>query len=594
MTQERRLLFGATKGSFSVINCDDISQSQITDPVATITQAESITPDDVVQPQVTGDLFISASNDNHQIIASDLTQAQVTDGITISELNIFNIDELSQVQILDTIVLGISFDIDDLTHAQTLDIVVLEKEFIIDDLLQAQLLDATQHSESDKILNPNDLLQTQILESTENVIAIRKFTSKISNVEGQSLVVDVPTGTIDGDYMVAIIATDGAGETHSADGAWTAIESSLSSGEHTLSVYERLVSGAEPATYTFTWTSNEKSVGVILLIKGQDNAAPLDKNDKKTGFSFNPMGPGLTPLKPNSFFLSINSHDQSGGLFYGIFYPTGFTNEVNVIAGPQSGVGIQVGSKSLSSVSPEPLQTWAMSNSDSWYTLSLIIKPGPDAFVVDDIAQTQTLDQIIFNTAVDDVTQAQFIDETIFLASNDDHQIIVNNLTQAQSLDVTAITHTVGSLMIVEDNFARGVSGGTATAGVNTRVLDNVVINSITGASLATNQITLPSGTYEIEATCGQIIDVEEAKMYLYNVTDASDEVLGDSAYSHIDAGFIAGGGTSLQGRFTIAAEKDFEIRTYVGVTQPTDGLGNPNDDGINVEIYLQVVIWQV
>ncbi len=593
MTQERRLLFGATKESSSVINCDDISQSQIIDPVATITQDESITLDDVAQLQVTGDLFISASNDDHQIIISDLTQAQVTDGITISELNIFNIDELSQGQTLEGVVSGTEFDIDDLTQAQTLDTVVLEKEFDIDDLLQAQLLDATQHVEGDKIFNPDDLLQAQTIESTENAISIRRFTSEISNVEGQSLVVDVPIGTIDGDYMVAILATDGAAETHSADGAWTAIESSLSSGGHTLSVYERMVSGAEPATYTFTWTSNEKSVGVILLIKGGDDAAPLDKDDNITGLSNEPVAPGLTPLKPDSLFLSINTHDQSGGLFYGITYPTGFTNEVNVGAGPQSGVAIQVGSKNLSTVSAEPQQDWTMSVSDNWYTLSLIIKTGPAAFVVDSITQAQLLDELELNTRPDDLSQIQSVGETIISASNDDHQIIVSDLTQAQSLDTYTIVETLGSLLIVEDNFARGVAGGTATAGVNTRVLNNIVVNSITGASLATNQITLPAGTYEIEATSGQIIDVDEAKMYLYNVTDASDAVLGDSAFSHGGA-IVAGGGTSLQGRFTIAAEKDFEIRTYVGRTGPTDGFGNPNDDGINVEIYLQVVIWQV
>ncbi len=507
--------------------------------------------DDLTQSQLLDGSLISASTDDHQIIGSDLIQAQILDTAPIGN-HIFT-------------------DVADLTQAQT--------------------LDATQNIHA---LLADDLLQAQNVESTENAISIRKFTSKISNVEGQSLIVDVPVGTIDGDYLVAIIATNGAGETHTADGAWTAIESSLSSGGHTLSVYERVVSGAEPATYTFTWTSDEKAVGVILLLRGQDNAAPLDKDNKFTGLSDEPIALGLTPFKLDSLFLSINTHENSSGNFYDITYPTGFTNEVNVGAGPQSGVAIQVGSKLLSSVSAEPQQDWIMSNSDNWYTLSLIIKTGPEAFIVDSIVQVQNLDQILFNTAVDDIVQTQLLASVDVISNDNDHHFFADNISQSQSLDTYTVFESVGSLMIVEDNFPRDTPGGTASIGVNIRVLDNVVLNSIVGASLATNQITLPAGTYEIEITSAHTLDVEGNKLFLYNVTDAVDVLIGDSAWSNTDAGTVGAGPAGLQGRFIISAEKDFEVRHFCEESQVTFGFGSENDDGVNVEIYIQVVIWKV
>ena len=57
------------------------------------------------------------------------------------------------------VLFNVLFNIVDLVQSQTLDNVVLETEFDID-----------------------DLTQSQILESTEVAIAIRRFTSKISNV----------------------------------------------------------------------------------------------------------------------------------------------------------------------------------------------------------------------------------------------------------------------------------------------------------------------------------------------------------------------------------------------------------------------------
>lgn len=148
------------------------------------------------------------------------------------------------------------------------------------------------------------------------------------------------------------------------------------------------------------------------------------------------------------------------------------------------------------------------------------------------------------------------------------------------------------ALLHLQDQQASGASGGTFTSGAwRTRTLNSVLTNEITGASLATNQITLPAGTYWIEAEApGHRVDPHKAK--LYNVTDASDTLIGSSADSGGDASFVQTYST-IKGRFTIAAPKVFEIRHRCTSTRSTNGLGSASSFGVN-EIYSDLRIWKI
>jgi hypothetical protein len=82
----------------------------------------------------------------------------------------------------------------------------------------------------------------------------------------------------------------------------------------------------------------------------------------------------------------------------------------------------------------------------------------------------------------------------------------------------------------IQDQKADGTNGGSATGGTTqTRDLNTVLTNEITGASLSANQITLPDGTYYIEAEA-PAYQVDTTQAFLYNVTDASTELAGNSS----------------------------------------------------------------
>lgn len=57
-------------------------------------------------------------------------------------------------------------------------------------------------------------------------------------------------------------------------------------------------------------------------------------------------------------------------------------------------------------------------------------------------------------------------------------------------------------MFYAQDQKPSGTDGGTFTSGAwRTRTLNTEIVNTITGASLASNQITLPAGTFRITAT---------------------------------------------------------------------------------------------
>jgi len=147
-------------------------------------------------------------------------------------------------------------------------------------------------------------------------------------------------------------------------------------------------------------------------------------------------------------------------------------------------------------------------------------------------------------------------------------------------------------LLHVRDEKASGTQGGTATAGTqHVRDLNTVKTNEITGASLSSNQITLPAGTYFVSARAPAFM-VSNHKIFLYNTTDTSNALIGSSNYS--DATYQSSCDSTLLGRFTISAQKVFELKHDVDQTRSSNGLGVGVGLSGAVEVYAEVLIWKV
>jgi len=171
-------------------------------------------------------------------------------------------------------------------------------------------------------------------------------------------------------------------------------------------------------------------------------------------------------------------------------------------------------------------------------------------------------------------------------------EFLVSDAGTVKRIDFSHIQGVYESqLLHVRDEKATGSHGGTASADTdNVRVLNTVVTNEITGASLGSNRITLPAGTYFIDAwDYAYSIDMHRAM--LYNQSDSSVTILGHSSFADDNNQGYAP--SFVRGRFTISAQKLFEIRHYTEKTGSGVDLGvDTNDSRTNV--YTDVLIWKV
>ncbi len=171
----------------------------------------------------------------------------------------------------------------------------------------------------------------------------------------------------------------------------------------------------------------------------------------------------------------------------------------------------------------------------------------------------------------------------------------LDNSTKAAStayVDAAVTAAVTGSLKVlhVQDEKAAATAGGTFTSGAwRTRDLNTVTVNQITGASLASNKVTLPAGTYFAQwAAPAYFVDRHQSK--LYNVTDAADIAIGAGAYSATalaDAEITESQGS---GYFVLAGVKDIELRHRCQTTDATNGFGFGMNLGV-VEVYGRLTI---
>lgn len=145
------------------------------------------------------------------------------------------------------------------------------------------------------------------------------------------------------------------------------------------------------------------------------------------------------------------------------------------------------------------------------------------------------------------------------------------------------------SVAIFTHQEATGVSGGNATTGAwTTRTLNTTDFSNIAGASISSNVISLPAGTYTVTGS-QQFYRTQYSKTRLRNTTDGTDAALGET-------GFVneTGIGQSLPifGGFTIAAAKDFEFQYNCSANANINGLGlsDPSDPAVFASLMLQKI----
>jgi hypothetical protein len=184
------------------------------------------------------------------------------------------------------------------------------------------------------------------------------------------------------------------------------------------------------------------------------------------------------------------------------------------------------------------------------------------------------------------------------------YQSTISNNRHIGKTYFTGADYTVKNMITVRDKYATnifhcreeqasGTHGGTFTAGAwRTRVLNTILTNDI-GASLASNQITLPPGKYKIHASCPAYF-VDGHKAILYNVTAADTSIVGTSEYAYVTAATPTPVTRSfVNGVITISVNTVFELRHRCEATTATTGLGCAVTLGV-AEVYSEIIIEKI
>lgn len=155
--------------------------------------------------------------------------------------------------------------------------------------------------------------------------------------------------------------------------------------------------------------------------------------------------------------------------------------------------------------------------------------------------------------------------------------------TTDPSSDVTnwlVVSNQPPRILVVRDEKTSGTNAGASIFGTQQRTLNTVVINTISGASLSSNNVTLPAGTYLVEAST-PAFNANAHQASLVNVTD-SITYTGTSETASSSGGCATK--SFIDTYFTITSAKVFKINHFTTTVNAT-GLG-PNTSSGLPEVY--------
>uniref|UniRef100_UPI00257D5BC7 hypothetical protein n=1 Tax=Candidatus Borrarchaeum sp. TaxID=2846742 RepID=UPI00257D5BC7 len=192
-----------------------------------------------------------------------------------------------------------------------------------------------------------------------------------NNETGTDMTINKPTGTQDGDFMFAIVASTIASDTDgstmaSAPSGWTEENNYINpqnpqSGQH-IYIYWKFAGASEPSSYSWTWTDACGWAGQIITLRGVDSISPIHvEGTTASGSNQNPNTPSITTTEDTCFVISLYCADDDDAITGS---PPSGTTEIGLDERASPGNGLAIGSAYYT-------QTTAGSTGDKTWTGAL-------------------------------------------------------------------------------------------------------------------------------------------------------------------------------------------------------------------------------
>jgi len=200
------------------------------------------------------------------------------------------------------------------------------------------------------------------------------------------------------------------------------------------------------------------------------------------------------------------------------------------------------------------------------------------------------------NSSLDEISSLTFANKDILqyrTGSGITNRTLAQLLADLRDEDTFPYIHYIH----VQDEKSSGTPGGYAVDLTEVednwyrRTLNTVKSNSISGASLSSDKITLPAGTYYAYAEGPFVYNINgnltRTAMRIYNVTDSSTLIRGTN--NGAPAGVV-----SVSGYFTLAGSKEISVDHFmISINAGIDYFWGFNHN-FSPEIYARAFFWKV
>lgn len=142
-------------------------------------------------------------------------------------------------------------------------------------------------------------------------MAINPETSSSADVFGTSLTIAKPSGTVEGDVLVAIVQATDPDTAITGPSGWTVIDEIRVDPSGTFfrhSTWYKVAGASEPADYTWSGADTHWD-GLITRWSGVDNSTPIDvQGTESEGESTSPNGTGVTTVTDDAMLLYLEGN----------------------------------------------------------------------------------------------------------------------------------------------------------------------------------------------------------------------------------------------------------------------------------------------
>lgn len=205
---------------------------------------------------------------------------------------------------------------------------------------------------------------------------VETFSTAGSSGNVGSIVVNKPSGTVEGDLLVSTFSHDSTSGSLDSPPGWSDFFPSFSTDGSTFLCSYKIATASEPATYTFTSTDSDQLAVGIIRISGGNTTNPINaQSSTNSGSSNSPNCPSTTTTNDNTLVLRLMGADD-GSYSSGSNYPSLHTGVYTAQSTGSFGeTHTAVAYIVQASAGSTGSANFSMTESEEWGTITVAINP---------------------------------------------------------------------------------------------------------------------------------------------------------------------------------------------------------------------------